>query len=110
MPKFAPFVQGPSGHVMFVSFTSKMNYGWNDNKGGNQIWMFGVDVSRSGDPSYAPIWLPYQKPTDGSLGGVWATTSPCQSVAGGCSGCRTGETCLVNEAANTCSCAGGAVN
>jgi hypothetical protein len=111
MPKFTPYAQGPTGNVMFISFTSKMNYGWNDNKGGDQIWMFGIDVNRSGDPSYAPIWLPYQKPTDGSLAPFWAATAPCQSAAGGgCTGCRTGETCLVNEVTNTCTCAGGAVN
>ena len=32
MPKFTPYAQGPNGNVMFISFTSKMNYGWNDNR------------------------------------------------------------------------------
>jgi Tol biopolymer transport system component len=110
LPKFTPYTQGPNGSVMFIAFTSKMPYGTTPSPG-NQLWMFAIDVTKSGDPSYAPIWLPYQRPTDGSLAPFWAATAPCQSAAGGgCSGCRLGETCLVDEQNNTCTCFGGQVN
>jgi hypothetical protein len=109
-PKFAPYTMGPNNNVMFITFTSKMNYA-TTTMPGDQLWMFGLDLNQSGDPSYAPIWLPYQTPSDGGLAAFWAASAPCQSAAGGgCSGCRSGETCLVDETANTCTCFGGQVN
>ncbi|HVJ16087.1 MAG TPA: hypothetical protein VM686_11680 [Polyangiaceae bacterium] len=113
-PKFTPFVQGQAGNVMFLSFTSGIDYGWVStaaqnaprNYAKNQIWMFGVDVSKvgSGDPSFAPIWLPQQDPGDGSLTPYWTETLPCQSdPAGGCVGCAAGEECHVS-AGNVCEC------
>jgi hypothetical protein len=113
-PKFTPFVQGDAGNVMFLSFTSGIDYGWISTAAQNaprtyarnQIWMSGIDVSKvgSGDPSYAPVWLPQQDPGDGSLTPYWTETLPCQSdPAGGCEGCAAGEECHVSSD-NVCEC------
>jgi hypothetical protein len=107
-PKFTPFAQGTNKDVMFVSFTTRIPYGFLAS-GRSQLWMFAVDVSKveSGeDPSFAPIWLPYQDYTDGSLTPYWTETLPCQSdPSGGCSGCVAGETCVV-KSNDVCECQG----
>jgi hypothetical protein len=104
-PKFTPFAQGTNKSVMFISFTTGIDYGiLAVNK--NQLWMFAVDTSKisSGDPSYAPIWLPYQDLNDSSFEPYWTETLPCTSdPAGGCKGCVDGEVCLVDDA-NNCKC------
>src|SRR5262249_55595331 len=70
-PKFTPFAQGMNNDIMFISFTSRIDYGFLATGGlakGSQIWMFAVDLSKIDqglDPSYAPIWLPYQDYSDG---------------------------------------------
>lgn len=106
-PKFAPFAQGPNKNLMFITYTSAMPYGTILPQGGlTQLWLFAVDVSKIGtdDPSYAPIWIPYQDPTDASLSPYWTEVIPCYAQAGGvCSGCVAGETCFVSTD-NTCSC------
>ena len=104
IPKFAPFSQGPTGNISFITFTTSIRYGWRT-EGRSQIWMFGLDTSRlPGDPSFAPIWLPYQEYDDGSLAAFWAEIAPCASdTAGGCSGCRPGEECKFNQN-NECYC------
>jgi hypothetical protein len=113
-PKFTPFVQGQAGSVMFLSFTSGIDYGFIStaaqnaarNYAKNQIWMFGIDITKvgSGDPSYAPVWLPQQDPDDGSLTPYWTETLPCQAdPAGGCVGCAAGEECHVSSS-NVCAC------
>ncbi len=43
----------------------------------------------------------------GSRGALLVSTD-CQTT-GGCT-CRTGETCVINEQTNQCSCVGGATN
>jgi hypothetical protein len=104
-PKFTPFAQGPNKSVMFISFTTAIDYGILAlNK--NQLWMFAVDTSKlgSGDPSYAPIWLPYQDINDSSYEPYWTETLPCtKDPAGGCNGCVDGEVCLV-DGENNCKC------
>jgi hypothetical protein len=105
-PKFAPFAQGANGELMFISFNTKIDYGFLA-QDLTQLWMFAVDVSKlaSGDPSLAPIWLPYQDFEDGSLTPYWTETLPCQAdPGGGCSGCVAGEECIVNEQTNECHC------
>ncbi len=97
-PKFAPFAQGDAGEVVFISFNSQIDYGFLAS-GQTQLWMFAVDTSRagSGDPSYAPVWLPYQDVTDGSLTPYWTETLPCQNdPMGGCAGCVGEESCHTN--------------
>jgi len=103
-PKFTPFDQG-SGKVMFVSFTSRIDYGFLV-KGQAQLWMFAVDTTKLGtdDPSFAPIWIPYQDFTDQSFAPYWTEVSPCKSDPnGGCSGCVGEESCVI-EAQNSCHC------
>jgi hypothetical protein len=99
-PKFTPFAQGDQGDLMFVSVTSRRPYGFLANNS-SQIWMFAIDVARvrSGeDPSFAPIWLPEQEYSDGSLGPYWTEVLPCEKDAdGGCSGCVAGEECVVTS-------------
>jgi hypothetical protein len=104
-PKFTPFAQGPNKQVMFISFTSQINYGI-QLMNRSQLWMFAVDTGKlgSGDPSYAPIWLPYQDLGDSSFTPYWTETLPCTSdPAGGCKGCVADEVCLVDNA-NNCKC------
>ena len=107
-PKFTPFAQGDGGSVMFISFNTKVDYGFLSH-GENQIWMFAIDTAKlgSGDPSYAPVWLPYQDIDDGSLTPYWTETLPCDvDPQGSCAGCVEGETCVVDEQANRCQCEG----
>ncbi|HEV8244536.1 MAG TPA: hypothetical protein VGP93_02080, partial [Polyangiaceae bacterium] len=108
-PKFSPFAQGTDGNIMFITLTSRVDYGFLAAGGlakPSQLWMFAIDVSKTGqgDASYAPIWLPYQDYADASLTPVWAETLPCQvDPSGGCSGCVAGEECSVS-ADNQCEC------
>ncbi len=106
-PKFAPFEQGSDGSKMFISFTSKIDYGL-VSQDTSQLWMFAVDVGSlkpGQDPSSAPIWLPYQEATDGSLAPYWTEVLPCsKDPNGGCKGCVNGESCVV-DTKNQCSCA-----
>jgi hypothetical protein len=106
-PKFTPFAQGQDGNLMFVSMSSRIDYGFHEQvvgeDGHSQLWLFAIDVSRSGDPSYPPIWLPYQELLDGSLSPYWTTRLPCQAdPQGGCSGCVGEEACQVTG--DTCFC------
>ena len=104
-PKFTPFAQGANKNLMFISFTSQIDYGIQVTKR-SQLWMFAVDTSKlgTGDPSYAPIWLPYQDVSDSSFTPYWTETLPCTSdPKGGCKGCVDGEECLVDDM-NNCKC------
>jgi hypothetical protein len=105
LPKFAPFAQGPTGNIVFIAFTTRIAYGWLSDAGNSQIWMFGIDLNNlaSGDPSYTPIWLPYQEPADGSLAPFWAAIAPCASPEGGGCSCAVGESCVFDQN-NVCSC------
>ncbi len=102
VPKFAPFAQGPTGNIVFISFSTRIQYGWRS-EGRSQLWMFGLDLARPGDPSFEPIWLPYQNYTDGSLAAFWAEIAPCNTDAGGGCSCRPGEECRFNQN-NECYC------
>jgi hypothetical protein len=110
-PKFTPFAQREDRSLLFVSFTSRLPYGFFA-EGNSQLWMFALDTSRltpGEDPSFAPIWLPYQEHADLSLTPYWAEVLPCQSDAGGgCRGCAAGETCRV-DTQNRCECVAGVV-
>ncbi len=110
-PKFTPFAQGTNNQLFFISFNSRIDYGFlaknADNENTTQIWMMGVDVSKlsaGSDPSYAPIWLPYQDFEDEALTPYWTETLPCEVDPGGeCAGCVNGEVCEVT-AENECRC------
>jgi hypothetical protein len=105
-PKFTPFSQGPDGALTFVSYTSHLPYGFHGSEK-SQLWMFAVDTSKVGsatDPSFSPIWLPYQDENDGALTPYWTETLPCEIDANGaCSGCVAGERCTVTTG-NRCEC------
>lgn len=85
-PQFAPFSQN-NGSLFFVVFSSKLDYGFELQQaqvpmrdrslpGRLQIWIAGVDVSRAGDPSYAPFWLPQQQKQAVNHHGQWSTRLP----------------------------------
>ncbi len=107
-PKFTPFAQGDDSSLMFVSFNSRIDYGFLST-GETQLWMFAVDVSglqAGADPSFTPIWLPYQEFDDASLTPYWTTSLPCEvDPDGGCAGCVGYEQCVVNEMTNEFGCA-----
>jgi len=101
-PKFTPFAQD-GNQIMFISMSSLIDYGFHV-QAVSQLWMFAIDLRRSGDPSYAPIWLPYQELDDGSLTPYWTEKIPCRSdPMGGCAGCVGEEEC-VNEPGGGCHC------
>jgi hypothetical protein len=103
-PKFTPFSQA-GGKIMFVSFTSRIDYGVLS-RGRAQLWMFAIDTSKlgSGDPSFAPIWLPHQDLTDQNFTPYWTEVLPCDVDAdGGCMGCVGSERCVVDQN-NRCEC------
>src|SRR5262249_13387520 len=93
-------------NLLFISYTSRLPYGfWKAQN--DQLWMFAVDLSKlgSGDPSFAPIWLPYQEQTDVSLTFFWTEVLFCQTDPGGaCKGCVEGEICVVDATDNSCRC------
>ncbi|MCH2111210.1 MAG: hypothetical protein MK135_17960, partial [Polyangiaceae bacterium] len=103
-PKFAPFAQG-SGSVYFITYTARRQYGLYPDIT-SQLWMFGIDTTLSGDPSFPPFWLPYQDIRDGSLSPYWTETLPCEAdvEADTCEGCLEEEYCQVNEARTSCAC------
>jgi WD40-like Beta Propeller Repeat len=102
-PKFAPFSAGKEGSLMFLTFNSKINYGLvldNDSKPTDamrvaQLWMSAIDESKlPDDPSSAPIWLPFQDPTQPGHLGIWTNEVKCRTDLGG-TGCDFGQVCQV---------------
>jgi len=79
-PKFAPFLQ--SGRYSFVVYSARFKYGF---AGGSQpqLFMFGIDLDKarsgSGDPSFQPIWLPFQEPNTGNHSAIWTTDVVCNT-------------------------------
>lgn len=104
-PKFTPFAlrngTGTSADIMFVSFTTRADYGFLA-YARTQLWMFAVDVSRASagqDPSFPPLWLPYQDLKDHSLTPYWTEKLVCDVRPDGtCGGCVPGEQCGSTEA------------
>ncbi len=76
-PKFAPFLQ--SGRFVFVVYSA--SYGWGHNTGSNpQLFMFGLDLDKAKmgmDPSYQPVWLPFQDRNTGNHSAIWTTDVAC---------------------------------
>lgn len=79
-PKFAPFQQT---NLVFVTFSAKFDYGWTVTDGQTpQLWMSAIDLSKLGgsnatDPSYAPVWLPFQNPAEKNHSGIWTQVVSC---------------------------------
>jgi hypothetical protein len=90
-PKFAPFQQA-GGQLVFLTFNSKMDYGLvlknsADPSGGlPQLWLAAIDLRTldSGDPSSAPIWLPFQEVRQRNHLGFWSEKVTCQTQASAC--------------------------
>jgi hypothetical protein len=77
-PKFSPFSQA-GGQVMFIGFSSVMSYGYLLKRqpkagGAMQLWFAAIDLRRlgTGDPSWAPIWLPFQEVTQSNHIPLWS--------------------------------------
>jgi WD40-like Beta Propeller Repeat len=111
-PKFSPFAQGANKNLFFISFTSQIPYGYLANAAKQEkaeLWSFFVDTEKlvfgKGDPSYAPVWLPYQEINDGAIAPYWTTTLPCTvDGANNCIGCVQGEECQIDKVNASCSC------
>jgi hypothetical protein len=97
-PKFAPFQQA-GGQLFFLTFNSKIDYGLVlqnslDPTGGlPQLWFAAIDLRTldSGDPSSAPLWLPFQEVRQRNHLGFWTEKVSCQA---GTTPCSEFETCV----------------
>jgi hypothetical protein len=84
-PKFSPFSQ-LNGQLLFVGFSTKASYGYllQGSEGSNsQIWLAAIDLRRlsTGDPSWAPIWLPFQDLDQSNHLPYWTEAIGCLSNA-----------------------------
>jgi hypothetical protein len=91
-PKIAPFSQA-GGQVMFVGYNATIDYGFvhqdghlaaNKGRPGpnprvTQLWFAAIDLRRlgEGDPSWAPIWLPFQYPQTSNHIPYWTELLGC---------------------------------
>lgn len=100
-PKFAPFMQA-NGNLMFITFNSKMDYGFllpngrfQQDQARPQLWLSAIDLRKleMGDPSYPPVWLPFQDTRQRNHLGYWTEQVVCSAAQGADSGCAEGETC-----------------
>jgi hypothetical protein len=76
-PKFAPFYQ--AGRYGFVIYSAQ--YGVGFNAGGTaQMYMFGLDMDKAkagSDPSYRPVYLPFQDSATANHSAIWTTDIRC---------------------------------
>lgn len=76
-PKFAPFMQ--NNRIVFVVYSA--TYGWGFQTGRQpQLYMFGLDLEQAKmgtDPSFQPVWLPFQEPNTGNHSAIWTTDVAC---------------------------------
>ena len=99
-PKFAPIGQRGC-QLLFIAFHSRLDYGvvrarladpqW------PQLWLSAIDLSRlPGDPSTAPVWLPFQDVRNKNLLPAWSEKVPCDNDAacGPGARCATGGACV----------------
>jgi hypothetical protein len=102
-PKFAPFTQR-NGQLLFFTFNTKIDYGFLLNNSARaaadklpQLWFAAIDLDRleQGDPSTAPVWLPFQETDQRNHLGFWTERISC---GGGTSSpgftCGTSEVCV----------------
>lgn len=99
--KLTPFSQA-DGSLIFVAFSSKADYGvLLPNTGPNglhraQLWMSAIDLSKTSpgsDPSFPPIWLPFQNLTQTNHLPFWTTTVTCASAGTAADACGDGQVC-----------------
>lgn len=83
-PKFAPFLQ--NNRIVFVVYSA--TYGWGFQTGRQpQLYMFGLDLdkARAGqDPSFQPVWLPFQEPSTSNHSAIWTTDVACSDSGASC--------------------------
>jgi hypothetical protein len=106
LPKFTPFAQGPNKDLFFITYTSRIDYGFTSDPANlRQLWMSAIDMSETtGDPSHVPFWVPYQILTEKNVQPYWTEILACaKDPSGGCQGCVGGEQCKV-DALNNCFC------
>jgi hypothetical protein len=86
-PKWAPFKSTyKGGDLFYVTVASTRDYGFraihthdaqgNPTGGVTQLWLVAFDPAKAAsgaDPSFAPIWLPFQDITSSNHIGQWAT-------------------------------------
>ncbi|HTM46999.1 MAG TPA: hypothetical protein VL137_18710 [Polyangiaceae bacterium] len=102
LPKFAPFVQ-PDGS-MFFTFNSKIDYGYllensarpDPSERLPQLWLSLFQPTRvgHGDPSSAPVWLPFQQVDQRNHLGLWTERVSCGNESQQVSVCGSGEICI----------------
>jgi TolB protein len=101
-PKFAPLAQ--AGGLMFLSFNSKMDYGFFSNLANNmpQLWLTVIDpkkLQQSGtDPSRPSVWLPFQNVMQRNYASAWTTAIGCGLDAKSV-GCGDGQVCTAGACA-----------
>ena len=97
-PRFAP-VAHAGGNVLYLGFDSRRDYGYllrnsGDPMGGHpQLWLAALDLRKlPGDPSSAPLWLPFQRVQVANLLPAWAERLACgpQSPCGDRARCESG--------------------
>jgi hypothetical protein len=79
-PKFAPFLQTYQGDtILWITFSSRRDYGLRLQQQTRepdmrtaQLWMAAIRPNRTGDPSAAAFWLPFQDIRSGNHIGQWA--------------------------------------
>lgn len=96
-PKFTPFAQ-LNGQLLFITFNSKMAYGSLLKDGERpQLWLAAIDLRKigQGDPSWAPVWLPFQEVDQNNHLGFWTEKVVCQQENASSEGssCGDGATC-----------------
>jgi hypothetical protein len=94
-PKFTPFSQ-LGGQLLFVAFSSKAEYGFLKRDARiPQLWMAAIDLRRltgptpDPDPSWAPVWLPFQEVDQNNHLPFWTETLGCVQDTE----CGPGATC-----------------
>jgi len=89
--------------VLFVTFSSKMNYGsvlLNTGPGGAnraQLWMSAIDLRGlvpGGDPSLPPVWLPFQDVTQANHLPFWTAIVACTDNGISYARCGDQELCV----------------
>jgi hypothetical protein len=100
-PKFAPYSQS-NGNILFITFNSKIDYGYLlknsaialDSERRAQLWLTEIDIRElpTGDPSRAPIWLPFQDLEQSNHLAYWTQRLGCPP-GGVSTGCAEDETC-----------------
>jgi hypothetical protein len=78
-PKFSPFSQ-LDGQLLFIGFSSRIDYGFlKRDPNIPQLWLAAVDLRKlsTNDPSWAPIWLPFQEVDQNNHLPFWTESLGC---------------------------------